>query len=168
MAIIPTCILHPRLTAKTHICVICDIFNAKVNSSLALINVTRIINPAVIRRFFADAYFLASADHRTIFSTLNHVVKVIQRPSDGHRRATVRWPPDALSRWQNFRPMSRRWSAGGPAVTTGAPGGRRRTTINPTIIGRSSAGRRLGIVRPSTGLPWMGFWNGLLIFACLL
>ena len=27
----------PRLTAKTQICVICDIFNTKVNSSLALI-----------------------------------------------------------------------------------------------------------------------------------
>ena len=27
----------PRLTTKTHICVICDIFNTKVNSSLALI-----------------------------------------------------------------------------------------------------------------------------------
>ena len=27
----------PRLTAKTHICMICDIFNTIVNSSLALI-----------------------------------------------------------------------------------------------------------------------------------
>ena len=27
----------PRLTAKTRICVICDIFNTQVNSSLALI-----------------------------------------------------------------------------------------------------------------------------------
>ena len=98
-------------------------------------DVTRIINPAVTTRFFADAYFLTSADHRRIFSTLNHVVKVRQRTSGG--RVTVRRPPDSLRRWQNFRPMSRRRSAGAPAVTAGAPAGRRRTTINPTIIGRS-------------------------------
>ena len=59
--------------------------------------------------------------------------------------------------------MFRRRSAGGPAMTAGAPAGRRRTTINPTIIGRSSAGRRLGIVRPSTGLPWMTIFIGVSI-----
>ena len=41
--------------------------------------------------------------------------------------------------------MARRRSAGGPAVTAGAPAGRRRTTINPTIIGRSPFGHRAAI-----------------------
>ena len=61
-------------------------------------DVTSFINPAVTARFFADAYFLTSADHRRIFSTLNHVVKVRQRTSASHRRVTVRRPPDSLSR----------------------------------------------------------------------
>ena len=127
--------------------------------------VTSFINPAVIPRFFADSCFLASADHRRIFSTLNYVIKVRQRTSAGRRRVTVRRSPDLFLRWHNFRPMSRRRSAGAPAVTAGPPAGRSRMTINPTIIGRSSAGRLSGIVRSSTGLLWMKFGNGLLNFA---
>ena len=37
MAIVPKYILYPQIDSKTHICVIRDIFNTKVNSSLALI-----------------------------------------------------------------------------------------------------------------------------------
>ena len=48
-------------------------------------DVTSIINRAAILGFFADAYFLTSAGHRRIFSTLNHVVKVMQRMPAGHR-----------------------------------------------------------------------------------
>ena len=114
-------------------------------SALSEGDVTSFINPAVTAIFFADAYFLTSADHHRIFSTLNHVVKVRQRTSAGRRWETVRPPPDSLSRWQNFRPMSRRRSAGAPAVTAGTPAGRRHTTINPTIIGRSPFGHRAAI-----------------------
>ena len=38
-------------------------------------DVTSFINRAVIRGFFADAYFSRSAAHQPIFLTLNHVVK---------------------------------------------------------------------------------------------
>ena len=37
MAIVQDASYTPRLTVKTHICVVCDIFSTKVNSSLALI-----------------------------------------------------------------------------------------------------------------------------------
>ena len=104
--------------------------------------VTSFINRAVIPRFSSDSCFLASADHRRIFSALNQVVKVRQRTSAGRRQVTVRWSPDLFRRWHNFRPMSRRQSAGAPAVTAGPPAGRRRMTINPTIIGRSPFGHR--------------------------
>ena len=59
-------------------------------------DVTSFINRAVTGRFFADAYFLTSAGHRQIFSTLNHVVKVMQRTPAGRRWETVRPPPDSL------------------------------------------------------------------------
>ena len=108
-------------------------------------DVTSLINRAAILGFFADAYFLTSAGHRRIFSTLNHVVKVMQQTPAGRCWETVRPPPDSLCRWQNFRPMSRRRSAGAPAVTAGTPVGRRQTTINPTIIGRSPFGHRAAI-----------------------
>ena len=38
MTILPTCILHPQIATETHICMICDIFNTKVNTFLALLN----------------------------------------------------------------------------------------------------------------------------------
>ena len=41
--------------------------------------------------------------------------------------------------------MSRRRSAGATAVTAGTHTGRRRTTVNPTIIGRSPFGHRVAI-----------------------
>ena len=60
---------------------------------LAKASVTSFINRAVTGRFFVDAYFSTSAGHRRIFSTLNHVVKVMQRTPAGHRWETVRPPP---------------------------------------------------------------------------
>ena len=71
-------------------------------------DVTSFINRAVTGRFFADAYFLTSAGNRQIFSTLNHVVKVMQRMPAGCRWETVRPLPDSFCKWQNFRLMPRR------------------------------------------------------------
>ena len=113
--------------------------------------VTSFINRAVIRRFSADSCFKASPDHRQIFSTLNHVVKGQAETSAGHRRVTLRRSPDFFRRWHNFRPMSRRRSAGARAVTAGPPAGGRWTARNRTITVRSSAGHRQMAVRASCG-----------------
>ena len=48
-------------------------------------------------------------------------------------------------------PVSRRRLAGTPAVTPGTSIGRRRTTINPTIIGKSPFGHRAAIYGFATG-----------------
>ena len=42
-------------------------------------------------------------------------------------------------------PVSQRRSAGTPSVTAGTPVGRGRTTVNPTIIGRSLFGHRAAV-----------------------
>ena len=65
---------------------------------LAYGDVTSFINQVAILGFFADAYFLTSAGHRQIFSTLNHVVKVMQRTPAGRRWETIRPLPDSLCR----------------------------------------------------------------------
>ena len=121
--------------------------------------VTSFINRAVIPRFSADSCFEASADHHRIFSTLNRVVKVKHQTSAGHRQATARRLPDSLCGWPKFRAMPRRRSAGGPAVTAGAPAGRRRMPRNPPIIGRSPFGHRVAIEGFDTDVIWTWTFN---------
>ena len=121
--------------------------------------VTSFWNRAVIPRFSADSCFEASADHRRIFSTLNRVVKVKHQTSAGHRQATARRPPDSLCGWPKFRPMPRRRSAGGPAVTAGGPAGHRRMSRNPAIIGRSPFGHRAAIEGFDIDVIWTWTFN---------
>ena len=119
---------------------------------MSIADVTSFINRAVIRGFFADAYFSRSAAHRPIFLTLNQVIKSASGRlttavgrlfghssiSSGNDQIFGRCPADAP-------PMPRRRSSGGLPVTVGAPVDRRRTTINPAIIGRSQFGQRAAI-----------------------
>ena len=77
-------IVHSSIHYHNVLLIVCLLF--RPNYITIYGDVTRIINPAVTARFFAYAYFLTSADHRRIFSTLNHVVKVMQQTSAGHRK----------------------------------------------------------------------------------
>ena len=55
--------------------------------------------------------------------------------------------------------MPRRRSSGGPPVTVGAPVNRRRTTMNPAIIGRSPFGQRAAIDGFCLGWIWKLTFN---------
>ena len=55
--------------------------------------------------------------------------------------------------------MPRRRSAGGPAVTAGAPAGRRRMPRNPVIMGRSPFGHRAAIEGFDTDVIWTWTFN---------
>ena len=67
------------------------------------------------------------------------------RPPLGNCSATARFALQMTKFPADAPPVSRRRLAGAPAVTAGTPVGRRWTTINPTIIGRSPFGHRAAI-----------------------
>ena len=110
-------------------------------------------NPAVPARFLPDAYFARSVARRPMFLTLDNVVK---SPS-GRLMA-------AAGRLFGHRPILSgndkifgRCPAGVPATIVRRPGGDRRTTMNPAIIGRSPFGDRAAIAGSFTGAHWVQF-----------
>ena len=67
------------------------------------------------------------------------------RPPLGDCSATARFALQMTKFLADAPPVSRRRLAGAPAVTAGTHVGRRGTTINPTIIGRSPFSERVAI-----------------------